>query len=173
METCSICNCALIRDTMPSENYTRLKPMALIVGEFPGDEEVRRGLVFAGATGQILMRELARAKLPINNFWYTNLWLHKPKISGGKVVNSPCLNLMKERLNEKIRSATFVLLLGSELSKVYLNHGVMEYSGLRVSIPEFENQIIYVGPNPAICMHEGAGEFRLAIRRFAEALEGS
>jgi uracil-DNA glycosylase len=137
------------------------------VGEFPGVDEVKQGRPFVGITGDILMEELGRVGLQLNQFRITNLWLHQTQKRGetcGRDFHMQ--NLVHEMIGRK-----FILLMGSDVLKALTKNSVMEVSSLQVVgsfIPS--DAIAIASPNPAAVTHGGIGELRLALSRFSEVL---
>ena len=54
------------------------KSTVLIVGAYPGHEEIKRGKPFVGGTGTVLQSELRKVGLALNQFRVANLWIHEP-----------------------------------------------------------------------------------------------
>ncbi|MBI3979423.1 MAG: uracil-DNA glycosylase [Chloroflexi bacterium] len=62
----------------------------MIVGEAPGEQEVRQGQPFVGQAGKLLDRLLADAGIDRSEGWVTNVVKHRPTAGlGGSVVNRP------------------------------------------------------------------------------------
>lgn len=138
-----------------------VKSKILLVGEFPGFEEVRQGIPFVGRTGEVLDNELRRAGLQMRNCRVTNLWLHDRDEEC-----DPKWHL--NQLVKEFKGRTHVLLMGSELISALLGNHVMDYSGCHITVPEFKGVRFWVSPNPAIVFHSSVGEVRLAVTRFVE-----
>lgn len=136
----------------------------LLVGEFPGREEIMKGIPFVGPTGEILKAELALAGLPYHQVRVTNLWQHAKDEKGCDV------NIHKTMMAKEFRGKTHVLLMGSDLTKLLFGAGVMELSGLEMKHEMFPDVRLFVSPNPALVMHGPVGEFRLAMTRFVSAI---
>jgi len=79
--TCPHCK----RDDMVLASGSKRSPF-LIIGEFPGRDEIKKGKPMVGAMGKVLRNELARANLDMNQIRLTNLWLHP------KNENEACFN---------------------------------------------------------------------------------
>src|SRR3990167_6207521 len=70
---CPICNhLQLVLPTGPE------KAKLLIIGEYPGVEEITTGRPWVGAAGEALTEELTRAGWNRDYMRITNLWQHKP-----------------------------------------------------------------------------------------------
>lgn len=139
----------------------------LLVGEFPGRDETIKGVPFVGKTGDILKAEMALAGLPYANVRVTNLWQHAKDEKGCDV------DMHKNMMAKEFRGKTHILLMGSDLTKLLFDTGVMELSGLEMKHDMFPGVRLFVSPNPALAMHGPIGEFRLAMTRFVEAINGS
>lgn len=138
---------------------------ALIAGEFPGEDELRRRMVFVGKIGEILFRELAVAGVSPNKVLYTNLWTHH------KNDKLECENDMVIDLLRKMENKDVVLLMGSEFGTLF-NYSVMNMSGMQVDHPLFPSGVkVMACPNPTIVMHSTVGELRLALHKFSEVMK--
>lgn len=131
-----------------------------MVGEFPGMEEVLKGIPFVGKAGEVLRTELAIAGMSIEECRLTNLWLHS---------KSDCdLNWHINQLIREMMDSHHVLLMGSDVARALLNDSVMALSGLQVKNP-YKTKM-FVSPNPAQLFYSPVGEFRLAVKKFVEAV---
>lgn len=157
------------------QSHGKADAPVLFVGEFPGQEEINRGVAFIGETGRILETELARYGFPPKDRLLTNLWLHDPDRGKGTktLVTTPCFEWSVANLLETMKGRKGVLLMGNDFANIFLHTGVMKMSGLQIRSPLWdENLIVYLSPNPAVCMHGGVGEFRLALQNFRRAVYG-
>lgn len=137
----------------------------LLVGEFPGHEEIRQGLCFVGQTGAILKAELAKIGIQFSAVRATNLWQHY------KDEDACDIEWHKEKMFNEFKNKKYILLMGSDVSTLLFNKGVMELSGLKMKHPLFPNIVFVVSPNPAILMHGPIGEFRLALNNFKKEMK--
>lgn len=141
--------------------YGNPKSNILLVGEFPGYEEIREGVPFCGRTGEVLKSELMRVGIQLGNCRVTNLWQHAAD-------DKTCdLNWHLDQLVKEFKGKSHALLMGSDVVSALLGKAVSNYSGLQVKIPEFKSTKFWVSPNPAIVFHGPLGELRLSIERFA------
>jgi uracil-DNA glycosylase family 4 len=85
--TCPSCS----RDDLVLASGARRAPI-LIIGEFPGKDEIKKGKPMVGAMGKVLRNELARADLDMNQMRLANLWLHP------KNKNEDCFNYGLEKV---------------------------------------------------------------------------
>lgn len=134
----------------------------LLVGEFPGYEEVIQGVPFVGRAGDVLKSELMLAGMQINEFQLTNLWQHERDEKNCDVT------LHLDRLTKLFKGKTHVLLMGSEVASVLLGRGVSDLSGTRIQLPVYKSIRFWVSPNPAVVFHTPVGDLRLSIKRFVD-----
>jgi len=153
---CPHCNWTLVPFDGPED-----API-LLVGEFPGDEEVEAERPFVGKTGKILRTEIARAHIRWSQCRTGNLWQHKK--------NAECdmgwhiASLYTEFVKHK-----YVLMMGSEFAGVFYPGKVTASSSLVYE----HNGVLYVPTmNPASVPKSGVGELQLAIQRILELSEG-
>lgn len=138
----------------------------LLVGEFPGYEEIRAGSPFVGRTGDVLKEELNLVGIQFLKCRMTNLWLHEK--------DTDCdLGYHIQNLVLEMRGRKYVLLMGSDVTKTLLGKGVMEVSGLVVTSPYIPDDITAVAcPNPASVFKGRVGEVRMAMKKFAMIVRG-
>ena len=136
----------------------------LLIGEFPGMDEIMKGIPFIGRTGDILRAECAKAGLDISRCRLTNLWQHDKDEKGCDIT------IHLRAMAKELKGKKFALLMGSDLTQEIWGQGVMELSGLEVKSELFPKTRLFVSPNPAIVMHGPVGELRLALERFTEAV---
>ncbi len=158
--TCPHCPRLLV----PSDGPLRSK--VLILGEFPGEEEVKEGRPWVGPAGQVLRAELSRAGVRYEDCRVANLWLH------GKVKDCN-FDWHLAQAKKELKGRKAVLLLGSEVAKAFLGVSVTDVTGLRVKSDLFPEsvELAVACYNPAILIGKAkmsVGEVRLAIERFAK-----
>lgn len=159
---CPVCGSAIV------DVYGNKESDILLVGEYPGEEEMRQGYPFVGKTGEILHYEMARAGLDMWSCRLTNLWLHYQN-KDQECFQYGLRELMIEMAGRK------VLFMGSELANYFIGGGISSWYGLEVSSSLYPRSVQWVmyAPNPAICMHAQLGEFRLAIQKFVRKVKGN
>ena len=156
----------MIRTTCPVCGSTLVEPYGdsdiLLVGEFPGDKEMQRGVAFVGEAGAILSYELNRVGIDLWACRVTNLWQHYQNKEIG------CFEYGLKSLTMEMAGRK-VLLMGSELANYFLGEKVSKLYGLEVQSPLFPRSIQFamVAPNPAIALHQPVGELRLSLQKFA------
>lgn len=138
------------------------KAKLLLIGEFPGYEEIRQGFPFVGNSGEILRSELLRAGLAMNDCRLTNLWLHD------KDEKNCDMAWHLDRMVKEFKGRTHILLMGSDVVSALLGESVSNRAGLPVKIPEFPKIRFWVSPNPAVVFHGPVGDFRMSIERFVK-----
>ena len=162
----------------------------LIVGEYPGFEEIKQGVPWVGQAGKVLDQELERAGLPRDGCRVTNLWLHvpppKPKFAEPKTMAAkerrlalvrayePEFRFHLSQVHKEMRGKRAVLLMGSDVTEALLGVSVNSVASCFVNLGGVEVAVAMM--NPAIVFRPGPegklGETRLAIRRFVGAVNG-
>jgi hypothetical protein len=144
-----------------------------LIGEFPGEEEIKQGLPFrpsrnpwAISAGDILREELGRiTPWSFDDVRVGNLWLHKK--------DEECdFDWHLAQTKQEIRRRRFVFVMGSEFGGVLYEGTETDNLGLEIALPYKARGI--VAPNPAQLSKEGngVGEFREALRKFVAMTEG-
>ena len=137
----------------------------LLIGEYPGWEELRDGVPFTGRTGQVLRDVLAREGIDIHRCRLTNLWLHEHPTK-----DRPCdINYHVKCLTRELKGRKYALAMGSDVCRLITGVGAMSKSGLRVANP-LSAAITYIAPNPATVFHGTVGELYLAVHEFAKEI---
>ena len=139
--------------------YGNPKSSILIVGEFPGEDEIKIGRPFVGPSGRVLKTELGRLGFSMHNAILTNLWLHE------KTDNEDCFNAGLEKLLKLGKDKELVLLLGSDTVNFFTDYSVMQVAGLVVETPYFAGTVMAC-PNPAQAFYGAIGEVRLSLEKF-------
>lgn len=142
----------------------------LIIGEFPGPQEMFRGYPFAThdrymTAGKIFRKELERVGLSLSDFRVTNIWLHEPTDS------EDCWQAGYNQVLEEAKGKQAILLVGSDVVDTFTKYKVSDVSGLRVDSAILSAPLIMAMVNPALAEHRGLGEVRFAVERWAQALE--
>jgi hypothetical protein len=136
----------------------------LLIGNAPGKEDKP----FDGNTTRILFAEMGKLGLDLNSCRKTNYWLHAPN------TNRQCRNFMEQQLCKEAKGKKGILLMGAEPVNFFTakKYGVKEVTGLRIeSETSFSAPVIMASVNPSEAFRKGIGELRLALKRFASALE--
>lgn len=140
----------------------------LLVAEFPGLEEEQQGVPLVGRTGAILRTRLAYLGYDLRQFAVCNLWQHRPN------GNPDCLQHGKEVVIAEAVDKELVLLIGSDVAKMFLTKSVSEVNGLNVKeflkFP-FSAPVVMAMYNPAIMFHSVHGEIVLALEKFIKEVE--
>ena len=167
MATCPCCGKVIVPAAGPLDSDI------LLVGEYPGHDELRRGIPFVGEAGHILEHELFLVGMNMREYRLTNLWQHfKP--SKMDDTSRGCLDEFVIALTKEMRGRK-VLLMGSENANLFLQWKISDCSGLLVESALFPNDVQFVQAcvNPASVLHGNVGELRLAIQKFAERCGGT
>jgi len=158
--TCPICK---TEDCVPPVGST--KSTILIVGEFPGKDEVKSGKPFSGATGGVFRTELAKVGLDLNRMRLCNLWQHLPN------KNKECLDYGMKQVIKEAKNKQAILLVGSDVVKIFCDMGVSSVTGLKVTSPYFSAPIVVACIQPAIVFNNSIGELQWSLRKFAKYIE--
>lgn len=136
----------------------------LMVGEFPGYYEFKRGHAWAGPAGKVLEHELRMCGLELWSFRSTNLWQHEPRADCS-------LSYHKSFLENELLGKDAALFMGSTVCKELFGVDISDVNALPIQL--FPLKVAVVAYNPAMANQRGAvlGEFRLAVRRFVELLK--
>lgn len=135
----------------------------LIVGEFPGPDELRNLKPFSGGAGAVLRQEFANCDIDLGDFRITNLWIHAPN------ENEKCLEYSINLIKDEAKGKKAVLLVGSEVVNQFTDYTVSDVNGLEVDSPFFKKaDLVMAMYNPAIVFHKTVGEVRLAVKRFSD-----
>ena len=162
-ETCPHCGKFMVQPNGPTDSNI------LLVGEFPGEEEVNIGLPFVGRAGGVLSYELAVAGITLQRCRVTNLWLHYKTKNG-----TPCFDMgMSALLREFNTPRKAVLFMGSELPGIFGLPNVTSISGLvfdKIPVLDLPYPCIFI-PNPATVFHGPLGEIRFGMKQFGKLVK--
>lgn len=136
----------------------------LMLGEFPGKEELQNGKPFVGPAGGVLRKELAKLEVDLFQFRCTNLWLHEPN------KNENCFKASLDACLSEAIGKQAILLIGSDAVSYFTEYKVSDVNGLQVDSPMLSAPIIYACLNPAIVFHKTVGELRFALTNFVERI---
>ncbi len=142
------------------------KSKILIIGEFPGVDEIRTGRPFSGATGGVLRTELAKLGIDLSCIRIMNMWMHLPN------KNEKCLEYGVQQVIQEAKGKQAILLIGSDTVKYFCDLKVHNVSGLEVKSNYFSAPLIMACVQPAIVFHGTLGELRLSLKKFADRIEG-
>jgi uracil-DNA glycosylase family 4 len=157
---CPICNNAQCVPPHGNEN----SPI-LVVAEFPGIEEIKKGRPMIGRMGNVLRLELGKLGVDLHRMRIMNLWQHKPN------GNEECYNLGFKTVIKEAKGKKAILLLGNETVKAFCDEKVSDVCGLNVESFYLSAPIIVACVNPAIAFHSPIGELRLALSKFVYQIE--
>lgn len=136
-----------------------------IVGEFPGDEELKAGRVMVGAMAGVFRTELSFVDLSLNSFRLLNLWFHKPND------DVKCFDESLKACLKELQGKQVVLLVGGETVSYFCNEKVSDVNGLVVTSKYIDAPLVMAMVNPAIVFHGPVGELRFSVKRFADELK--
>lgn len=159
--TCPICK---NKDCVPAGGKESSK--ILLIGEFPGEDEIVTGKPFSGATGGVLRTELAKLGVDLSRLRLSNLWLHLPN------KNEDCLNYSIQQVIKEAKGKEAILLIGSDTVKYFTGKKVSQVNGLEVKSDYLSAPLIMALIQPATVFHGCVGELRFGLKRFADRIEG-
>lgn len=175
-DLCPVCNQEVIGACGPKNS-----PI-LIVGDYPGKEELSQGTVMVGQMGGVLRNELSFVKIDLRRCRRMNLWQHPPTVAtkkknipfiydpDGKPVT--CYDIGFQAVVDEAQNRSSILLIGADTVKAFTGKGVMEVNGLLVKAPSLPDIPIVACLNPAIVFHSTVGELRFALKNFSKIAEG-
>jgi len=131
-----------------------------IIGEFPGKEEIIKGRPMVGRMGEVLSKELGKLGIDLQRCRIGNLWHH------AKNGNEECLQYGAQQVVTNCIGKEVILLLGSDTVTYFTGKKVSNVSSLVVPSDYFSG-IVFASVNPAQVFHQGLGELRLALQKFA------
>jgi len=138
----------------------------LLVGEFPGDEEIKKGIPMIGPMGRVLRTELGVLGIDIRNLRKMNVWFH-PKNDNKDCFEYGVQEVIKEAKNKRV-----ILLMGDEVVKYFTGKSVSKVCGLQVQSDYLSCPHIFACINPAQVFQRGhgVGEIRLALQKFVREI---
>ena len=160
-QVCPLCGNLLVLPVGPKDSLT------LLIGEYPGVEELKSGYCWTGKGGEVLRAELARVGVQYETCRATNLWQHTPSKDDEE------FRQHIEWMLAEVEGKKHILLMGSDVCKALLGEAVSDVSGLIVSSPYLPKDVTAVAVrNPAQVLRKGStvGEIRSAMKAFREAM---
>lgn len=163
-DECPVCKS---KDYVPA--YGNKKSKVLLVAEFPGEDEVRKGVPMTGNMSNVLRTELAILGQDLKAFRRMNVWFHPPN------KNPKCFEYGVEQVIKEAKGKSIILLMGDEVVKYFCNESVTKVCGLQVTSPYLSAPHIFACINPAQVYHlgHGVGEIRLALHKFVKEVENN
>lgn len=157
---CPICG----KDNCVPASGSKNSPV-LIIGSFPGKEELKEGRPMVGRNGGILRAELGRCSIDMKRLRITNLWQHAENKNAGCLVDGA------KKAIQEAKGRKAILLIGSQATKYFGNCSVQDYNGLLIHSDYFSAKIVMPCIQPINVFSGGVGEFRLTIQKFAALVE--
>ena len=143
----------------------------LLVGEFPGWEELRSGVPWIGNAGRVLAKELGRAGVQFERCKHTNLWRHA--VPDDKATKEMEFDYHYTLLSEELKKVKAVFLMGSDLAELFFDKKVTTINGCVMTSERLPSniEVAIASINPAVCLQREAvlGDFRFACQQFAKA----
>jgi len=161
MVACPLCARPLVLPSGPQAAALGL------IGEFPGETELRLHQPFCGPAGAILRQELARLGIMWGELRMTNLWEHAALPQDEKE-----LNWHTRQALLAVKNCPVIVLLGSEVVSLFLNEKVSNVAGIwHTQSAFFGERPVLPLANPAIALHQPLGEFRWGLEILAKGLK--
>lgn len=162
--TCSFC----LRDDLVLASGQKTSPI-LVIGGFPGTDEIKRGKPLVGRTGTVLRMELARVGVDLNRMRLTNLWLH-PKLKPKDVTYQDCFDYGFEEAVKEAKGRKLILLIGADAVKTFTGYNVSEVTGLVVPSKYLSAKVMCM-VQPTTVFKESLGEVRLSLKKFSKEVD--
>jgi len=161
---CKICGNLLVMPRGPED------AKVLLVGPYPGWEEVEKGIPWIGDAGDVLKKELQRVGMNFDLVRVTNSWMHHTVGPKEPQFEDEFDYHMKAVVREA-QGKTSILLMGALPVKIFTGRNVSDVEGLVMKAPHFKKaKVVMACRNPAAVLNDGAvvGNVRHTIERFAE-----
>jgi len=136
-----------------------------IIGEFPGENELRMLAPLIGGAGRIARKELNSIGVSLDDCRVTNVWMHNPSEAPGEY------EWHLAQAVKAVAGCKVVLLFGSDASQAFLKENVGDVAGLITKSDILPGKIVVVSPNPAALVWGTVGEFRLALEKLSKIKE--
>jgi len=138
----------------------------MIIGAYPGKDEIVRGRPMEGSSGGVLKAELSKVGLDWKQIRVGNLWIHEPNN------NEDCFTYGAEQIIKDAKDKKLILLIGSDTVKYFCDGASVERNnGLLVTSKYLTKPKLMACIQPTTVFHGGLGEFRLTIQKFAKEVE--
>lgn len=139
----------------------------LLIGEYPGEDEIAKGKPMTGPMGQLLLQEMRRVGIDMRMCRKTNIWMHKPN------KNPKCFQYSLEQAIHEAAGRKAILLMGSDVVQTLCGISVGKVCGLSVTSPYLSAPLIMAMYNPAVIFQPGGvvGEIRLALEKLVNRME--
>lgn len=159
---CPLCSHLLVEPCGPPNSTL------LLLAEYPGFYELKTGMPWSGPGGDVLREELGRVGIQFERCRVTNLWGHAPSKEPGE------FEFHVERALAECRGRKAILMMGSDVSRAFLDESVSDVSGLIFTESPLITAGVNIVPckNPAMLLHRGAvvGDVRHAMSVFGEVV---
>lgn len=137
----------------------------LVIGEFPNDEDIKKGIPFASSSGTVLRQELGYFGVDLQSTRRCYLWIHTPN------KNKSCFDYGLNLCIQNAKDKKIILLLGSEPVKLFTGEKVTDVNGLQVQSNYFSAPIIMACIHPSSVFNSPVGELRFALKNFANKVK--
>lgn len=163
---CEVCKGFLVQPSGPEDS-----PF-LLVGAYPGWEEMKKGIPWVGNAGKVLKSELRLAGLAYEECRVTNLWLHN-EVKESHDAYSEEFTWHSKMLQEEMKGRKGILLMGRQPILRLTGQAITDVESLNIKrMGKFPKSVEFViaSRNPAQALIDGAvvGNVRHAIQRFVD-----
>lgn len=126
-------------------------------------------------TAHYLNLELGRLGLQLSQFTLAALYMHhlpkSKKTKEDKAILQGCIDFSISEVVKLAQGKKIVLLMGSEVVKVFTGFSASEVYGLSVKSGLLEVPMIIPAPNPEKILHQPIGEMRIALKSLADQIK--
>ena len=164
--TCTVCG---TENIVPASG-SKSSPI-LIIGAYPGAEEIAKGRPFVGGTGEIFRIELAKVGIDMRGARLCNLWQHAPWKNQKEEHYFGCLENGATQEIAEAKGRKAILLVGASTVKYFTGFSVSDVAGLCVKSDYLSAPIIVAMHNPAQAFHSALGEIRLSLQKFGKLID--
>jgi len=125
---CDVCGNDLVHAMGP------IKSPLLLLGAYPGEEEVAEGMPWVGKAGEILKYELQLAGIAWGTARVTNMWMHIPPPAKSDIYEA-CMSFNITQMMKELQGRVAVLLMGTDPVNFFTGHGSADLSGRNRYVP--------------------------------------
>jgi len=166
-ELCEVCKQELMECRGPE------KAIGIVIAYMPGIEEYEGKIAFSSANAVILRNEMARHGVDLFTFRRTYIWRHLPPEKGRTKIDKG--NFQQEfdaqmrYLSLELINRSVVLLLGTDVTEIFLDKSATEISGIPMKSTELSAPLVMGTLDPSAIEGNSWGEFALGIEKFCIA----
>jgi len=136
----------------------------ILIGAYPGEEEMETGFPLVGPAGQLLRKEALKSGFDITEFRVGNLWLHR------KTENTECFQFGFKWALSEAKNKAIVILMGAQPVSAFTTYSVLDVNGLWVKSDYFSVPHILASISPAQALRTGLGELHFMFKQLHQGL---